>query len=139
WPSIQSYAVDRMRVDATILFILLSCAGIPGFAAVSWIMGLIGDTHGLRPSFFVVPCCLAALALLILLEHRRTPASAHPALQRDIPPDSPAESPATDKAAGYSIGSRFVSPSCLGGFVVVFESARSHIPAGALVPLCGQD
>jgi MFS family permease len=37
WPSIQSYAADRLPVESTSLFILLSCAGIPGFAfATGW-------------------------------------------------------------------------------------------------------
>ena len=33
WPSLQSYSTDRLPVDTTMLFILLSCAGIPGCGA----------------------------------------------------------------------------------------------------------
>lgn len=73
WPSIQAYAVDRMPVDATILFILLSCCGIPGFAVVSWVMGAIGDAYSLRVSFYVVPACMAGLAGLVLMERLRHP------------------------------------------------------------------
>ena len=65
WPSIQSYAADCLPVDATSLFILLSCAGIPGFAGASWLMGLIGDASDLRNSFLVVPALLAGLLLVM--------------------------------------------------------------------------
>ena len=38
WPSIQSYAADRVKGESTMLFILLSAMGIPGFALTSWVM-----------------------------------------------------------------------------------------------------
>ncbi|MCG8481575.1 MAG: MFS transporter [Spirochaetales bacterium] len=62
WPSIQSYAASSMDVDSTMLFILLSCAGIPGFGLVSWIMGLVAEVRDLRTSLLVIPILLAALA-----------------------------------------------------------------------------
>jgi fucose permease len=68
WPTIQSYSADRLPVDSTVLFILLSCAGIPGFAGVSWLMGIIGDRHDLHRAFAIVPVCLIGLALLVLIE-----------------------------------------------------------------------
>ena len=71
WPSIQSYAADRMNVDTTALFILLSCGGIPGFAGASWIMGLLGDHYNLTTSFTVVPALFAALVALIIWEGAR--------------------------------------------------------------------
>ncbi len=55
WPSIQSYAGDRIRHDHTMLFILLSCAGIPGFGLTCWLMGWIADVADLRVSFMVLP------------------------------------------------------------------------------------
>ena len=67
WPSIQSHAADSMPVDSTMLFILLSCAGIPGFGMTSWIMGLIAEQHGLRASLLVIPGLLVLLALAMLL------------------------------------------------------------------------
>ena len=70
WPSIQSYAADCMEVDSTMLFILLSCAGIPGFGFASWIMGIIGDAAGLRTSFAVIPFFFLVLALIILTDSR---------------------------------------------------------------------
>ncbi len=66
WPSVQSYAVDRMpEVDTTMLFVLLSCAGIPGCGFFTWFMGFCGDRFGLSYSFYLIPLCFAGLALLI--------------------------------------------------------------------------
>ncbi len=73
WPSIQSYSIDRTPLESTSLFILLSCGGIPGFGAVSLIMGMIGDRASLNISLFVVPVLLALLAVLALLERRWRP------------------------------------------------------------------
>lgn len=83
WPSIQAYAADRMPVDSTALFILLSCGGIPGFAFASWIMGVIGDAAGLQASFRLVPVFFAALALLLLVERRWAVQAAAPALANE--------------------------------------------------------
>jgi fucose permease len=71
WPSIQGYAADRVKGDSTVLFILLSVAGIPGFAAASWLLGALGDELGLRLAFVAVaPMFLGVLGLL-LVERRR--------------------------------------------------------------------
>ncbi len=66
WPSIQSYAASVMDVDATTLFILLSCFGIPGFGLTSWIMGLIAEGYGLRGSLLVIPGLLAVLVIVMV-------------------------------------------------------------------------
>lgn len=68
WPSLQSYAADRLPVESTSLFILLSCAGIPGFAFASWMIGFVGDRIGLDSGFLVVPLFFALLAVLLGLE-----------------------------------------------------------------------
>jgi fucose permease len=68
WPSLQSYAADRLPVESTSLFILLSCAGIPGFAFASWMIGFIGDRVGLEAGFMVVPLLFAILAGLLAVE-----------------------------------------------------------------------
>ncbi len=68
WPSIQAYAADRLPVESTSLFILLSCAGMPGFAFTSWLMGWIGDGWGLQASFRVLPLLFALLAALTAVE-----------------------------------------------------------------------
>jgi fucose permease len=70
WPSIQSYAADCLDVDTTMLFILLSCGGIPGFGFASWVMGVIGDYAGLRASFAVIPFFFLALLFIIVTDHR---------------------------------------------------------------------
>ena len=66
WPSLQSYAADHIPIDHTMLFILLSCAGIPGFGLTCWMMGRIGDMGGLRVSFLLIPVIFALLGLTIL-------------------------------------------------------------------------
>ncbi len=74
WPSIQSYAVDRIpSIDATAAFILMSCAGVPGFGLASVIMGFIGDAVGLGKSFFIVPAFLLILVVLVLFERNIKP------------------------------------------------------------------
>ena len=68
WPSIQSYAADRVGGDNTALFILLSCGGIPGFGFASALMGIIGERWGLNAALYVIPSFMAALAILALVE-----------------------------------------------------------------------
>lgn len=74
WPSIQSYAVDRLQLDSLSTFILLSCLGIPGFGGTAWLMGWIGDRAGLERSLLVVPLWLVVLAALAVVERTRRPA-----------------------------------------------------------------
>lgn len=70
WPSIQSYAVDRTGLDPTAVFILLSCAGIPGISGAAWLMGLVGDLWGLSVSFVLVPGFFLMLLAVMLAERR---------------------------------------------------------------------
>lgn len=71
WPSIQSYAAAEMPgVDSTMLFILLSVGGIPGFGFASWIMGVIAESHGLRTSLLVIPALLILLAVMMVISRR---------------------------------------------------------------------
>jgi len=74
WPSVQSYASDRLpRTDTTVLFILLSCAGVPGCGAFAWLMGYVGDHFGgLRSAFYLVPACYLILAAIIGYDWRRS-------------------------------------------------------------------
>jgi fucose permease len=65
WPSIQSLAVERLQLDATALFILLSCGGIAGFSFASWALGLIGETYGLARAFALRPLMLGGLLVLL--------------------------------------------------------------------------
>ncbi len=71
WPSIQSYAAAEMPdVDSTMLFILLSVGGIPGFGFSSWIMGVIAESYGLRTSLLVIPALLILLAAMMVISRR---------------------------------------------------------------------
>ncbi len=75
WPSIQTYCVDRMpKQDSTMIYILLSCAGVPGCGVFTALMGVTGDLWGLRESFFLVPSCFAGVGILIFIDtlnHRK--------------------------------------------------------------------
>ncbi len=64
WPSVQSRCADRLpQVDTTMLFILLSCAGVPGCGVLTWLMGVLGDgPTGLGGAFYLVPACYLLLA-----------------------------------------------------------------------------
>ncbi len=70
WPSIQSYATDRLpHSDTTMLLILLSCAGVPGCGFFTYLMGYLGDTLGnLSAAFYLVPFSYAALAVLVAFD-----------------------------------------------------------------------
>jgi len=61
WPSIQAHAATTIRADSTTLFILLSCAGVPGFGLTSWIMGIVAERYSLRGSLLVIPILLLVL------------------------------------------------------------------------------
>lgn len=67
WPSIQSLTVDRMpHLNSTMVFIILSCAGVPGCGFFTWIMGVAGDHFGLAKSFYLIPLSYAIMVLLVL-------------------------------------------------------------------------
>ncbi len=68
WPSIQSYCVDRVEGDSTMIYILLSCAGVPGCGFFTWLMGALGDHFGLRVSFYLVGVCFLLMGGLIALD-----------------------------------------------------------------------
>ena len=74
WPSVQSYCADRMpETDTTMLFILLSCAGIPGCGVFTWLMGFLGNINGdLSLAFYLIPGCYLVLAGLIGYDWWRT-------------------------------------------------------------------
>ena len=61
------------------LFILLSCAGVPGCGVFTWLMGYVGDqTGGLRAAFYLIPACYLALAGLIGLDWLQSSRKAAP-------------------------------------------------------------
>ena len=68
WPSIQSFAANELPVDSTLLFIYLSCFGIPGYGLAGWIIGLIADEIGLSAAFFAVPFFFILITLAIVIE-----------------------------------------------------------------------
>ncbi len=55
WPTLLAEAADRLPVDATMMFVMLACFGIVGFGITPWIMGIIGDSAGLKAGFLLIP------------------------------------------------------------------------------------
>ncbi len=69
WPSVQSYSTDRLPgSDTTMLFILLSCAGVPGCGFFTWLMGYMGNHGGLTNAFYLVPACYIVLTVLMVCD-----------------------------------------------------------------------
>ena len=77
WPSIQAFAAEELPVDSTLLFIFLSCFGIPGFGFAGWIIGIVGDELGLGFAFFTVPIFFTILWISIFIEQAYTSRSAN--------------------------------------------------------------
>ncbi len=72
WPSTLSEASNCLKINPTMLFVMLSCIGIVGFGLTPWVMGVIGDYASLKISFFIIPSFFAILVLLFALEWRMT-------------------------------------------------------------------
>jgi len=71
WPSIQSYAADCLnQTDSTMVFILLSCAGVPGCGVFTLVMGIIGDHFGLDKALILVPICFSVIALIFIIDYK---------------------------------------------------------------------
>lgn len=70
WPTIMAEADNYLKVNSTILFILLACAGIIGFGLTPWILGMIGDAGGLRSGFVVIPLLFIGLVVVLVIERR---------------------------------------------------------------------
>jgi len=68
WPSILAEASNCLKINPTILFVLLSCIGIVGFGLTPWLLGIIGDYTNLRTGFFVIPVFFAILVFLFTME-----------------------------------------------------------------------
>ncbi|MCP5064853.1 MAG: MFS transporter [Ignavibacteriae bacterium] len=72
WPTILAEANSSLKVNTTILFILLACTGVIGFGITPLIMGIIGDVSNLRVSFIIVPIFFIALFIILIIEKRFT-------------------------------------------------------------------
>jgi len=68
WPSILAEADDYLKVNTTILFVLLACAGIIGFGSTPWVMGVIGDNAELKAGFVVIPALFTGLIGVMVAE-----------------------------------------------------------------------
>ena len=72
WPTILAEAADRLPVDATMLLVMLACFGIAGFGITPWIMGLIGDSAGLKAGFALIPGLFIGLIVVLAMAGRKT-------------------------------------------------------------------
>ena len=72
WPSILAEASNCLKINPTMLFVMLSCIGIVGFGLTPWIMGVIGDYAHLKIGFFIIPVFFLILVLLFIIEWRMT-------------------------------------------------------------------
>ena len=70
WPTILAEAADCLKVDATILFVMLACIGIAGFGFIPWLMGVIGDSTDLRTGFAIIPAIFVVLIFVLTIEWR---------------------------------------------------------------------
>jgi fucose permease len=70
WPTLLAEAAGCLKVDTTILFVLLACTGMAGFGFTPWLMGIIGDKADLRTGFAVIPGFFVALILVLAIEWR---------------------------------------------------------------------
>jgi fucose permease len=68
WPTILAEADSSLKVNTTILFVLLSGVGIIGFGLTPWVMGVIGDNDELRAGFAIIPVLFAGLIALLIVE-----------------------------------------------------------------------
>ena len=73
WPTILAEAANCLKVDSSMLFVMLACIGIAGFGFTPWVMGVIGDHTHLRTSFFVIPGFFVFLVLVFAIEWRMRP------------------------------------------------------------------
>jgi fucose permease len=70
WPTILSEAQACLRVDATLLFVMLSCAGIAGFGIAPWLLGIIGDRTDLKIALSVMPSFFVIMLIVLFFEWR---------------------------------------------------------------------
>jgi len=75
WPTIQSWGSQLLDVDDTLLFIYLSCFGIPGFGLTPIIMGAMGDAWDLRTAFMLVPVLCLLMIIVISIIGRQSAAA----------------------------------------------------------------
>jgi fucose permease len=70
WPTILAEAGGCLGVDTTILFVMLSCAGIAGFGFTPWLLGIIGDRTDLKAALSVMPGFFLILLVVLIIEWR---------------------------------------------------------------------
>ena len=63
-------ALSCLNVNATMLFVMLSCMGIAGFGFAPWLLGMLGDRSELKTAFRVMPVFFVVLLIVLLFESR---------------------------------------------------------------------
>lgn len=67
WPSLQTYAVNILKKDSTLVMVFLSCFGIPGTSVATLMIGILGDNFGIKNAFFIVPLYGVIFIILLLV------------------------------------------------------------------------
>ena len=70
WPTLLAEADAYLKVNTTILFVLLSSVGMIGFGFTPWIMGMIGDNADLKTGFALIPILYFGLIVMLVTERR---------------------------------------------------------------------
>jgi len=70
WPSLQTHSTRVLKADPTMVMILLSCCGLPGFTSSIFIMGYLSDTTSLQWAFAAMPAYLLGLLFIMTIETR---------------------------------------------------------------------
>lgn len=69
WPALQSYAVEVIKLDATIIMVFLSCVGIPGASFGVMMVALIADKYGFSKTFIFLPIfVILAIGMILLVK-----------------------------------------------------------------------
>ena len=71
WPSLQTQAVARLPgLDVTMVYVMLSFAGVPGCGFFTLLMGYLADERvwGMAKSFYIVPACFVVIMALLLMD-----------------------------------------------------------------------
>ena len=87
WPSLQTHAVTRLPgLDMTMVYVMLSFAGVPGCGFFTLLMGYLGSEKeaflaageqvpfyavGMANAFYIVPACFVVIMALLLLDRKK--------------------------------------------------------------------
>jgi len=72
WPSILTLATSRIGAGSARLLAMLSVAGLVGFGAMPWAVGMLAESFRLRVGLALVPAAMALAGIVLLKVARRS-------------------------------------------------------------------